>query len=277
MGEASVNSALQRARATLAASVITPEDTVPPTDEAQRQLLARYVAAFEQYDLKALTALIKTDARQSMPPYDMWLSGRDDFLAWWYGPGIGCRGSRLVPVETTNGTVAFGQYKPSASGSGFDPWAPQVIESQNGEIVRVHVLPRHRSPVSDVRSPGATRLVAVAGTSAQQDLLQAHELDEILELLRASVHMHGATKATGGQPQPRQRIDGYGVGVKTADVAPGPGGVASGNESAEAIAEPGEIGKRDRAPDGEADRGLLAHRYWLDVRRARKSSATDDF
>jgi RNA polymerase sigma-70 factor (ECF subfamily) len=132
---ASVNSALQRARATLAASALTPENTVAPTDEAQRQLLARYVAAFEQYDLNALTALIKTDARQSMPPYDMWLSGRDDILAWWYGPGIGCRGSRLVPVETTNGTVAFGQYKPSASGSGFDPWALQVIEFQDGEIV----------------------------------------------------------------------------------------------------------------------------------------------
>jgi RNA polymerase sigma-70 factor, ECF subfamily len=132
---ASVNSALQRARATLATSAITPEDTVPPTDEAQRVLLARYVAAFEQYDLNALTALIKADARQSMPPYDMWLEGRDDVLAWWYGPGIGCRGSRLVPVASTNGTVAFGQYKPSASGSGFDPWALQVLEFDDGEIV----------------------------------------------------------------------------------------------------------------------------------------------
>lgn len=132
---ASVNSALQRARSTLASSALTPEDAVAPTDEAQRQLLDRYVAAFEQYDLNALTALIKSDARQSMPPFDMWLSGRDDILAWWYGPGIGCRGSRLVPVPSTNGTVAFGQYKPSASGSGFDPWALQVIEFEHGEIV----------------------------------------------------------------------------------------------------------------------------------------------
>jgi RNA polymerase sigma-70 factor, ECF subfamily len=132
---ASVNSALQRARATLAASAITPEDAVPPTDEAQRALLARYVAAFEEYDLNALTALIKADARQSMPPYDMWLDGRDDILVWMYGPGIGCRGSRLVPVASTNGTVAFGQYKPSESGSGFDPWALQVLEFDTGEIV----------------------------------------------------------------------------------------------------------------------------------------------
>jgi RNA polymerase sigma-70 factor, ECF subfamily len=132
---ASVNSALQRARATLAMSAITPEDTVPPTDEKQRSLLARYVAAFEQYDLNALTALIKADARQSMPPYDMWLDGRDDILAWMYGPGIGCRDSRLVPVASTNGTVAFGQYKPSASGGGFDAWALQVLEFDKGEIV----------------------------------------------------------------------------------------------------------------------------------------------
>ena len=68
-----------------------------------------------------------------MPPYDMWLSGRDDVLAWWFGPGIGCRGSRLVPVSA-NGSVAFGQYKPSASGSGYDPWAVQVLEIKDGGI-----------------------------------------------------------------------------------------------------------------------------------------------
>jgi RNA polymerase sigma-70 factor (ECF subfamily) len=131
---ASVNSALQRARATLQASGLTPDDTAPPADEAQRELLARYVEAFERYDLDALTSLIQKDARQSMPPYDMWLSGRDDVLAWWFGPGAGCRGSRLVPTSTANGTVAFGQYKPSASGSGFDPWAVQVLEFKDGGI-----------------------------------------------------------------------------------------------------------------------------------------------
>jgi RNA polymerase sigma-70 factor, ECF subfamily len=131
---ASVNSALQRARATIAASGISADDAVAPTDEAQRELVARYVAAFEQYDLEALTSLIQKDARQSMPPYDMWLSGRDDIFEWWFGPGIGCRGSRLVPVVTANGTVAFGQYKPSVAGSGFDPWALQVLEFKNGEI-----------------------------------------------------------------------------------------------------------------------------------------------
>jgi RNA polymerase sigma-70 factor (ECF subfamily) len=131
---ASVNSALQRARATLEASELSSDDAVAPTDAAQRELLDRYVEAFERYDLNALTALIQSDARQSMPPYDMWLSGRDDVLAWWFGPGIGCRGSRLVPTVAANGTVAFGQYKPGASGSGYDPWALQVLKLGAGGI-----------------------------------------------------------------------------------------------------------------------------------------------
>jgi RNA polymerase sigma-70 factor (ECF subfamily) len=132
---ASVNSALQRARATLEASGVSSYDPVAPMDEAQRELLARYVEAFERYDVDALTSLIQEDARQSMPPYDMWLAGRDDILAWWFGPGIGCRGSRLIPTMAANGSVAFGQYKPSASGRGHDPWALQVLEIAEGRVV----------------------------------------------------------------------------------------------------------------------------------------------
>jgi len=125
---ASVNSALQRARETLAASGVSSNDPVPDMDEARMQLLARYVQAFERYDLTALTALIQEDAKQSMPPYDLWLQGRENILAWWFGPGIGCRGSRLVPTVPANGSVAFGQYKPSVSGVGYDPWALMVLE-----------------------------------------------------------------------------------------------------------------------------------------------------
>ena len=134
---ASVNSAIQRARATLQASGLRSDDAAPPLDETRRRLLARYVEAFQSYDVQALTALLREDARQSMPPYDMWLSGRSDVLAWWFGPGIGCRGSRLVPVVGANGTAAFGQYKPSASGSGFDPWALQVVEVAADGIAEV--------------------------------------------------------------------------------------------------------------------------------------------
>jgi RNA polymerase sigma-70 factor (ECF subfamily) len=131
---ASVNSALQRARATLKANNVSASDAPPSFDEADEELLARYVAAFEAYDMDALTSLIKEDATQSMPPYDLWLRGRDDIFAWWLGPGIGCRGSRMIPTVSANGAPAFGQYKPSESGQGYEPWALQVLEISEGRI-----------------------------------------------------------------------------------------------------------------------------------------------
>ena len=83
--------------------------------------------------MDALTSLIHEDATQSMPPYDLWLSGRDDILRWWVGPGAGCRGSRVIPTMAANGAPAFGQY-PSAGG-GYEPWALQVLEISDGRIV----------------------------------------------------------------------------------------------------------------------------------------------
>ena len=124
---ASVNSALQRARATLATTDAGPEGPEPRLGQEERELLARYVDAFEQYDMERLTSLIREDAIQSMPPFDLWLAGRDDIFRWWFGPGIGCRGSRVIPAGTANGSPAFGQYKPSPDG-GYAPWALQVIE-----------------------------------------------------------------------------------------------------------------------------------------------------
>jgi RNA polymerase sigma-70 factor (ECF subfamily) len=131
---ASVNSALQRARATLAAGDVTQSTTAADLGEEERALLERYVAAFQDYDVEALTALIQEDASQSMPPFDLWLRGRDDILTWWFGPGIGCRGSRLVPTVAANGSPAYGQYKPAPDG-GYEPWALQVIEISDGRIV----------------------------------------------------------------------------------------------------------------------------------------------
>ncbi len=134
---ASVNSALQRARATLEQREIEPTDAIAPMDPEQKEFLERYVDAFQRYDVEALTALLREDASQSMPPFDMWLSGREDVLKWWFGPGIPCRGSRVIPVESANGSIAFGQYKPSESGSGYDPWALQVLEIVDGKIVDI--------------------------------------------------------------------------------------------------------------------------------------------
>jgi RNA polymerase sigma-70 factor (ECF subfamily) len=132
---ASVNSALQRARATLDAHDLDAANPPGPLGEGDRQLLARYVDAFERYDMTALTALIHEDATQSMPPYELWLAGRDDILTWWTGPGVGCKGSRVVPTVAANGSPAFGQYKPSATGDGYEPWALQVVEVAGGRIV----------------------------------------------------------------------------------------------------------------------------------------------
>jgi RNA polymerase sigma-70 factor (ECF subfamily) len=134
---ASVNSALQRARATLEASDLSAADTTPSVDESDRELLARYVDAFERYDMDALTSLIHEDATQSMPPYELWLHGRDDIFGWWWGRGIGCKGSRVLPTQTANGSPAFGQYKPSDDGDGYDPWALQVLEIEDGKIVEL--------------------------------------------------------------------------------------------------------------------------------------------
>ena len=133
---ASVNSALQRARATLEASKVSPTETPASVDEADAELLARYVRAFEDYDMDALTSLIREDATQSMPPFDMWLRGRDDIFAWWWGPGIACKGSRVIPTVSANGSPAFGQYKPSPDG-GYEAWALQVVEIQDGGIAEL--------------------------------------------------------------------------------------------------------------------------------------------
>jgi RNA polymerase sigma-70 factor, ECF subfamily len=131
---ASVNSALQRARASLDSSDLTPGEPLNQLDEEQQALLKRYVEAFEAYDIDALTSLLHEDAKQSMPPYEMWLLGREDILRWWTGPGAGCRGSKLIPT-VANGLPAFGQYRPSGPGGSFEPWALQVLELSDGQIV----------------------------------------------------------------------------------------------------------------------------------------------
>jgi RNA polymerase sigma-70 factor (ECF subfamily) len=125
-----VNSALQRARATLGAmDVGTATDL---TDPATRELVDRYVDAFERYDMDSLTSLLREDATWNMPPFELWLQTHDDIRTWCLGPGIGCAGSRLIPVAA-NGSPAFGQYKPASDG-GLEPWSLQVLEISGGRI-----------------------------------------------------------------------------------------------------------------------------------------------
>jgi RNA polymerase sigma-70 factor (ECF subfamily) len=135
---AAINSALQRARATL--DQTAAEDAAPGRTLSERdsELLSRYVDAFERYDMDALTRLIHEDATQSMPPYELWLRGRENIFAWWLGRGAGCRGSRVFATQRANGAPAFAQYKPREDGSpGYEPWALQVLELADGKIVEL--------------------------------------------------------------------------------------------------------------------------------------------
>jgi RNA polymerase sigma-70 factor (ECF subfamily) len=130
---ASVNSALQRARTTLAHH---RESDPAALSSAQEQMLQRYVQAFEQYDIDRLAALLREDATFSMPPYALWIQGPQEIRTWMLGLGCGCRGSRLIPTAAS-GWPAFGQYRPSPEG-GYKPWALIVLELAGDHIAGVN-------------------------------------------------------------------------------------------------------------------------------------------
>src|SRR5438445_8289798 len=132
---ASVNSALQRARATL--STVDPDATGSTAmDAEQQQLLARYVDAFERYDITSLVSLLHDDATFTMPPHELWMRGTLQISKWYLGQGIGCRGSRLL-ATSANGCAAFGAYKPTGAGT-REPFALQVIEVSGERISGLH-------------------------------------------------------------------------------------------------------------------------------------------
>jgi RNA polymerase sigma-70 factor (ECF subfamily) len=134
---ASVNSALQRARASLAACDLS-EASELAVDADQQELLGRYVDAFERYDIPRLVKLLHDDAVQSMPPYAMWMRGSNEIGRWMLGAGAGCRGSRLVPTSA-NGGAAFGQYRVDPNG-GHSPWALMVMEVSGPRISAIHAF-----------------------------------------------------------------------------------------------------------------------------------------
>jgi RNA polymerase sigma-70 factor, ECF subfamily len=132
MSVAAVNSALQRARATVTARNGNRTGNEPLSDE-QSRLLNRYVDAFHRYDVDALVALLREDATLSMPPYTLWLRGPETIRTWLAGRGAGCRGSRLLPTHAS-GAPSFGQYRPASDG-GHAPWALIVLELEGDRIV----------------------------------------------------------------------------------------------------------------------------------------------
>lgn len=137
--EQSINSLLQRARATLHEHPIRRERISAASafaDPATRAHLDRFVAAFERYEMDELAGLLREDVEQSMPPFDLWFAGREDVLGWWFGPGVVCAGSRLVPAGSANGQPVFGQYKPAEDSDGLAPWALVMFDLDgNGRAV----------------------------------------------------------------------------------------------------------------------------------------------
>jgi RNA polymerase sigma-70 factor (ECF subfamily) len=129
----SVNSALQRARSRLAATDLADTDPLRPDDEEQRQLLARYVDAFERFDIESLVSLLHEDATMSMPPYELWLHGAGELRKWLLGAGSGCRGSAFIPVAA-NGAPGYAQWRRAETGDGYDPWAIHVLRLAGGRI-----------------------------------------------------------------------------------------------------------------------------------------------
>ncbi|MGW8763727.1 sigma-70 family RNA polymerase sigma factor [Streptomyces sp. NPDC055815] len=134
---ASANSALQRARATLADRRDGTDGQLgQPSDGVRRVLAERYARAFSRYDMEELNMLLHVDATLCLPPYAKWMRGVPDIRAWLTGPAVGCRGSRLIPT-TANGTPAFGQYRPRPDGPGYTPWALQVVDFSGDRIAGI--------------------------------------------------------------------------------------------------------------------------------------------
>jgi RNA polymerase sigma-70 factor (ECF subfamily) len=133
---AAVNSALQRARATLATQQAAEEPAAPTVADDQADLLDRYLDAFSRYDMEALVALLHEDAVMDMPPYAMWLRSSADIAAWFVGPGAGCRGSHVVPLQL-NGNPAFAQWRRSGPNGEFEPWAVHALQFTDGRITRM--------------------------------------------------------------------------------------------------------------------------------------------
>jgi RNA polymerase sigma-70 factor (ECF subfamily) len=133
---ASANSALQRARVALPGPAA--DEGAAREQHRDQELLDEYVTAFEAYDMRRLTSLLRSDVIQSMPPFKIWLTGREEITAWMLGPGAKCRGSRLLPTSA-NGCAAFAQYRSDGQG-GHKPWAIQVVETDSGLISALHVF-----------------------------------------------------------------------------------------------------------------------------------------
>ncbi|NUR92099.1 MAG: RNA polymerase subunit sigma-70 [Nonomuraea sp.] len=132
---AAVNSALQRARALLAAAGESVTEAREPGDRETREVIERYVRAFERADVPALVRLLTADAVLEMPPVPLWYRGARDyglFLRRVFDlRGTGWAGAHL----TANGQPAFAAYAPDPGG-GLRLHTLQVFTVTNGLVAR---------------------------------------------------------------------------------------------------------------------------------------------
>jgi RNA polymerase sigma-70 factor (ECF subfamily) len=130
-----INSALQRARATLSTRDLAA--TQASLSPSQEELVERYMSAFIQYDVDRLTTLLREDASLCMPPYTLWLRGIPSIHRWLTGPGSACRGSRLHPIAASGGSPAFAQWRPNPDGTGHHAWAVLMVELAGDQIAHM--------------------------------------------------------------------------------------------------------------------------------------------
>ena len=130
------NSTLRRARAAL--RVANADAQPAPAAPVEEALLARYVDAFERFDIDSLVSLLREDATVSMPPYELWLDGREAFRHW-LRSGVDCGNSRVIPTRA-NRCPAIAVYRPSGTGSAHQPYAIHVLEPAGDQIAAVHIF-----------------------------------------------------------------------------------------------------------------------------------------
>lgn len=137
MSPAAANSALQRARETLARTRLRSDEYSRMDAQPDAELLSRYMEAFEQFDINALVSLFHEEGCMSMPPFPMWIRGRGDLSAFYELTRWHCVGSKLLPVTVNGGYPALAQYMPSGEASVLVPWGVHVIEAKEGRILHV--------------------------------------------------------------------------------------------------------------------------------------------
>nr|WP_246310040.1 sigma-70 family RNA polymerase sigma factor [Paenibacillus frigoriresistens] len=140
MTSVAVNSALQRARATMTRANLRSDELRDMDAEADRQLLSRYVEAFERYDIDVLMELFHENASLSMPPFVMWVRGHANLASFYAATRSHCFGSRLLPVSANGKNPAYAQYAPDRPDGTLKPWGIHVLEIKDGKIGHIHTF-----------------------------------------------------------------------------------------------------------------------------------------